>query len=48
MTACIFEHKETTSILMRDEGTWMAQSGEHVALDLRDVSSNPMLSVEIT
>lgn len=29
-------------------GTRLAQSGEHAALDLRAVSTNPTLSVEIT
>ena len=29
-------------------GTWLAQSEEHMSLDLRVVSSSPMLGVEIT
>ena len=29
-------------------GTWLAQSVEHMTLDLRVVSSSPMLSVKIT
>ena len=29
-------------------GAWLAQSEEHLALDLRVVSLSPMLSIEIT
>ena len=33
---------------MDQEVTWLAQSVEHVTLDLRAVSLNPTLGVEIT
>ena len=32
----------------QNRGTWLAQLVEHVTLDLRVVSSSPMVGVEIT
>jgi len=32
----------------KNTGTWLAQSAEHVALDVRVMSSSPMLGIEHT
>lgn len=45
--ACYYVGKYTVQEEMR-RGCGLAQSGEHVALDLRMVSLSPMLSTEIT
>ena len=40
--------KKKDSIKNNKRGARLAQSGEHVTLDLGVVSSSPMLSVELT
>ena len=44
----INELEYTAAETMQNRGAWLAQLVQHVALDLRVVSSSPMLGVGIT